>query len=377
MATEKLNLSELKKMIISEAEKIMSLGDPLNANMNKMTNPGNSTGDALVMAREKGGFVKKGAAPKAAKNIEEVEDTIDVDMNDRDNDQGHDEQIAAAVKVDAASSTKKGASVEGMKNSNFESKDKNPSTASSTPFEERKEKVEMNSQDRADNSGAKTYVEPGAELHKGASTGQHAAKFSEKAQNEKETAERIAQGIQLPENFKNKAGLLNFINEEAKKVSMLLEKMSYDEFEQMIKPFLDLAKSKGWVWNSSGNGSWYSMSSPAIALYHKNTLPTTKDGEYKGQPIELSKDPVANRTMNVDGALESKSADVIMTPDYDMDQVYFYSKDKTILDNIKNTLASYTDVIQDAKEISSEFTSMKAFEPQKYYSMLLRKKKQG
>jgi hypothetical protein len=222
MATEKLNLSELKKMIISEAEKIMSLGDPLNADMNKMTNPGNSTGDALVMSREKGGFVKKGAAPKAAENIEEVEDTIDVDMNDRDNNQGHDEQIAAAVKVDAASSTKKGASVEGMKNSNFESKDKNPSTASSTPFEERKEKVEMNSQDKADNSGAKTYVEPGAELHKGASTGQHTAKFSEKAQNEKETAERIAQGIQLPESFKNKSELLNFINEEANKLSNAL-----------------------------------------------------------------------------------------------------------------------------------------------------------
>jgi hypothetical protein len=229
MATEKLNLSELKKMIISEAEKIMSLGDPLNADMNKMTNPGNSTGDALVMAREKGGFVKKGAAPKAAKNIEEVEDTIDVDMNDRDNDQGHDEQIAAAVKVDAASSTKKGASVEGMKNSNFESKDKNPSTASSTPFEERKEKVEMNSQDKADNSGAKTYVEPGSELNRGASTGQHAAKFSEKAQNEKETAERIATGIQLPESFKNKSELINFINEEAKKLSSLLSEEMKEE----------------------------------------------------------------------------------------------------------------------------------------------------
>jgi hypothetical protein len=229
MATEKLNLSELKKMIISEAEKIMSLGDPLNADMNKMTNPGNSTGDALVMAREKGGFTKKSAAPKAAENIEEVEDTIDVDMNDRDNDQGHDEQIAAAVKVDAASSTKKGASVEGMKNSNFESKDKNPSTASSTPFEERKEKVEMNSQDKADNSGAKTYVEPGSELHNGASTGQHAAKFSEKAQNEKETAERIATGIQLPESFKNKSELINFINEEAKKLSSLLSEEMKEE----------------------------------------------------------------------------------------------------------------------------------------------------
>jgi hypothetical protein len=374
MATEKLNLSDLKKMIISEAEKIISLGDPLNVDMNKMTHPGNSTGDALVKSKETGGFVKKSSAPSAAKNIDDTEEPLEVDMNEMDGDQGHDEQIAAAVKVDAASSAKKGASVEGMKNSNFESKDKNPSTASSAPFEEREEKVEMNSQDKATDDGAKTYVEAGAELSKGASTGQHKANFSEKAKNERETAEIIAKAIQLPESFKNKAELLSFINEEAKKVSMLLEKMSYDEFEQMIKSFLDLAKSKGWVWNSSGNGSWYSMSSPAIALYHKDVLPTTKDGEYKGQPTELSKDPVANRSMNVSGPLESKSADVIMTPDYDMSQAYFYSKDKTILDNIKNILASYTDIIQDIKETSSTFTSAKAFEPQKYYYMLLRKK---
>lgn len=222
MATEKLNLSDLKKMIISEAEKIMSLGDPLSVDMNKMTNPGNSTGDALVMAKEKGGFVKKSAEPKAAENIEETEDVLDVEMNEMDGDQGHDEQIAAAVKVDATSSTKKGASVEGMHNADFESKDKNPSTASSTPFEERKEKVEMNSQDKATDDGAKTYVEAGAELHKGASTGQHKASFSEKAQNEKETAERIAKGIQLPESFKNKAELINFINEQAKQLSNLL-----------------------------------------------------------------------------------------------------------------------------------------------------------
>lgn len=219
MATEKLNLSELKKMIISEAEKIISLGDPLSIDMNKMTNPGNSTGDALVMTKGTGGFVKKRVSPDAAENIDDTEEPLEVDMNEKDNDQGHDSQIAAAVKVDVASSKKKGASIEGMHNADFESKDKNPSTASSTPFEEREEKVEMNSQDKADAGGAKTYVEPGVELHKGASTGQHAAKFSEKAQNERETAERIAQGIQLPESFKNKADLLNFINEEAKKIS--------------------------------------------------------------------------------------------------------------------------------------------------------------
>ena len=77
-------------------------------------------------------------------------------------------------------------------------------------------------------------------MHNGASTGQHAAKFSEKAQNEKETAERIATGIQLPESFKNKSELINFINEEAKKLSnslseemkeesMLSEFMSWDQ----------------------------------------------------------------------------------------------------------------------------------------------------
>jgi len=154
---------------------------------------------------------------------------------------------------------------------------------------------------------------------------------------------------------------------------VLNENMSYDDFEEMVKPFLDLAKSKGWVWNSSGD-SWYNMSSPAIALYHKDTLPTTKDGEYKGQPTELGKDSVANRVMNVRGPLETKSADVIMSPDYRLEQAYFYSKDKAILDSIKDRMASYVDVIQDIKETSSSFTSGEDFEPQKYYFMLLRKK---
>ena len=154
---------------------------------------------------------------------------------------------------------------------------------------------------------------------------------------------------------------------------MLNEKLSYDDFEQMIKPFLDLAKSKGWVWNSSGN-SWYDMSSPAIALFHKDVIPTTKDGEYKGQPTELGTNPVAGRSMNVRGPLETKSADVIMSPEYNIEQAYFSAKDKTILDSIKGAMASNTDVIQDIKQTSSEFTTGRDFEPQNYYVMLLRKK---
>ena len=222
MAKEQINLKELEKMIISEAERIMSLGDPFEVEMNKMTNPGNSDGDSLVSIKEKGGFVKKSAAPEKAKNIEDSEEALEIDMNDSE-DQGHDEEISAAVKVDATSSTKNGESTKGQHNADFDSKKSNPSVKSSEPFEDRKEKVEMNSQDKAVGDGAKVYAEAGAELNNGASTGQHKASFSEKAKNEKETAERIAQGIQLPESFKNKAELLSFINEEAKKISSLLE----------------------------------------------------------------------------------------------------------------------------------------------------------
>lgn len=159
-----------------------------------------------------------------------------------------------------------------------------------------------------------------------------------------------------------------------KKVQMLNEKMSYDDFESMVKPFLDLAKTKGWVWNGAGD-SWFDIPSPAVALYHSTELPTTADGEFKGQKMIASKDPViSNQVQSYRGAIEQKQGDVIMQPDYDMNQVYFQSKDKAILDAIKASMADATEVVQDAKELSSQLTSAKSFEPVKYYSMLLRKK---
>lgn len=223
MATEKINLKTLEKLVIAESERLMSLGDPIDSDMNQMDDElGNSKGDSLVKSKEKGGFEKKSAAPKAAKNIEDTEEPLEVDMNEMDDDQGHDEKIAAAVKVDATGSKKSGPSTEGQHNAKFDSKKENPSTASSEPFEERKTKVEMNSEDKEGKDGAKTYVEVGSEMSNGMSKGQHKANYSEKAKNEKETAERIAQGIQLPETFKNKKELLSFINEEAKKLSKLI-----------------------------------------------------------------------------------------------------------------------------------------------------------
>ena len=195
-------------------------------------------------------------------------------------------------------------------------------------------------------------------------------KFSGKEKKETPVKEKATEALQ-----EGTFDLRKFLaeNKLTTNSKVLNENMSYDDFEEMVKPFLDLAKSKGWVWNSSGD-SWYDMPSPAIALYHKDTLPTTKDGEYKGQPTELGKDSVANGVMNVRGPLETKSADVIMSPDYRLEQAYFYSKDKAILDSIKDRMASYVDVIQDIKETSSSFTSGEHFEPQKYYFMLLRKK---
>jgi hypothetical protein len=223
MATEKINLKDLERIIIAEAEKMMNLGDPIDANMNKMDSKlGNSKGDSLVMSKEKGGFEKKSSAPKAAKNIEDTEEPLDVDMNELDGDQGHDEKIAAAVKVDATGSKKNGPSTAGQANAKFDSKKGNPTVGSSEPFEDRKAKVDMNAEDKEGTDGAKTYVEPGSEMSKGMSTGQHKANFSEKAKNEKEKAEVIAKGIQLPESFKNKKELMDFINEEAKKLSKLI-----------------------------------------------------------------------------------------------------------------------------------------------------------
>jgi hypothetical protein len=156
--------------------------------------------------------------------------------------------------------------------------------------------------------------------------------------------------------------------------SYLNEKMSYDDFEQMIKPFLDLAKSKRWIWNSSGD-TWFDVTNPAIALYHTTELPTTKDGEFKGEKKTPSSSITIKNIINTyRGELENKQGDVVMKSDFGMNQVYFYSKDKNILDAIKSSMVNNTEIIQDVEEKSFQFNSGKDFEPVKYYSILLRKK---
>jgi hypothetical protein len=168
--------------------------------------------------------------------------------------------------------------------------------------------------------------------------------------------------------------------------SQLNEKMSYDDFEQMIKPFLDLAKSKGWVWNSSGN-SWYDIMSPGVALYHRTPLPTEETSIFKGKetiPGDIKGlDYVPN--INYREPLESKSGDVIMQSAYDEydGSAYFQSKDKAILDAIKSTLGNNMDVAKDISETSTTIVKQSSdgegqgkpiFKPAKYYFMVLKKK---
>ena len=125
----KISKEKFKQLIKEEALKLFTegkditdAGDALDVDMNAMDRVDNSDGSAYVKAKESGGFEKQKNSPKAAENIDEEEDVLDVDMNSQDKDQGHDEDIAAATKVSAKSSKKSGPSVEGMHNSDFESK---------------------------------------------------------------------------------------------------------------------------------------------------------------------------------------------------------------------------------------------------------------
>ena len=154
----------------------------------------------------------------------------------------------------------------------------------------------------------------------------------------------------------------------------LHEEMSYGDMEKMVTPFLDLAKSKGWVWNSKGD-SWFSVDVTPIALYHSSELPTTKDGEFKGQPTVPNTFPSVKNVVNTySGKLKDEQGDVVMATNQRLGDVIFSSKDKGILDAIAKVMANDTEVIEGPKEVSSNFTSAKAFEPVKYFKMTLRKK---
>ena len=219
---KRLIKEEASKILKEEADKIVDAGDAMEVEMNSLDRVDNSDGSAFTKNTD-GKFEKKKAADMTNEEL-----PTKVKMNKNDKEQGHDETIAAAVKVTAANSEKKGTkdnpSIEGMKNSKFDSKSENPSTKASTPFEDRKKDVKMNSEDKEGDKGAKTYVEAGGDItgKEKHTTGQKKAVAKEKAPEKEDSYGRIAKGIELPEGFKSKKELFSFINEQAKKIAKLI-----------------------------------------------------------------------------------------------------------------------------------------------------------
>lgn len=130
------------------------------------------------------------------------------------------------VSFEAKEEEHEGSFTKGMKKSEFHTKEESPKAETSKPFTDTSFENVMNTMDAEDDSfpenGAKTYVEAGEELKTGSSHGQRKSVFSTKAKNEKEMAMQIAMGMQLPEGFKNKKELQDFILESAKKIAKMI-----------------------------------------------------------------------------------------------------------------------------------------------------------
>jgi hypothetical protein len=156
----------------------------------------------------------------------EGEKQPEIKMNSKDSEEGSDKDAAVATKVEASGKHGGNDHLTGKSKPKFTSKKEIQSTKPSTPFEDRKEKVEMNSEDKLVDEKAKTYVSAG-EPKKGNShtAGQHKADVHEKAPSKdvEEKEERIAKGIEidgsnidLKESY-TKDDLKNLIISEAKK----------------------------------------------------------------------------------------------------------------------------------------------------------------
>ena len=185
---KKVSIEQLKQIIKEEAMKIV--GDALDVKMNATKDKGSDKAGAHVAVKKNGSFETKTSGPEKG-----GKDPIEVPMN-QSKDKGSD---------------KEGAHVAVKKNGSFETKKKGPETG------EDPTDVDMNDMDKkTGDDKAKAYVAAGA------GKGQKTPKFSEEAKNEKEKEKRIADAIMMPESFKSKKALNDFILSEAKRVSKLI-----------------------------------------------------------------------------------------------------------------------------------------------------------
>jgi len=233
------NKAEFAKYVETEArkvlkeEKIQNLGIPTDLKMNKNDGSKDSTGAQV----EATGKTKTAAPVDVPKEFKTSKDPIDVKMEERDD--GHDEEIATAAKIEGTK-TEKGETetnpyVKGQVKPDVTSKKTQPNVSKEAdPTKEggvpgkKDNDVEMNKEDKEDKTEKPmTQVLGQGEISKdGFSKGQVDKDVNKAAENEKDEVEQKLRDsiktIQLPESFKNKTEMLEFIKKEALRISKII-----------------------------------------------------------------------------------------------------------------------------------------------------------
>lgn len=216
MTKEKLRaaLQETANSLRKElAEEFKKIGDPVDGvKMNK--NDGTGDSDKALVFKDKTSKEEKSGKKS-------TDDPIDIKLNSEPSKGGSDEKVATAVSVKAGAEKGGKGVTAGQHKANFDSKTSGPKTSTGEPFD-KKAKESMNEMDKEVDEGTKTYVEAGSE--KGGTTvdaGKHDANWKESAP-KSDNDKRIASGIQLSEQLKEKytpAELRAYIISEGRKLA--------------------------------------------------------------------------------------------------------------------------------------------------------------
>lgn len=224
---------ENKARQIIEEEKIQNLGTSIDLKMNKMDGAKNSTGAQV----NTDGKMKTTAPTQTPKEFKTSVDPVDVDMKERG--EGWDEEIATAAKIEGTGSEKSGTEtnphIKGQSKADVTSKKTQPSVSvEADPTKEggipasKDNSVDMNKEDKEDKSTKPmTQVLGKGEIGKdGFSKGQTDKEVNTAAKQEKdEYTQKLRDSIktiQLPESFKNKKQLLEFVRKEAIRISKII-----------------------------------------------------------------------------------------------------------------------------------------------------------
>lgn len=200
------NVEDLKSLIKERLNKLMeseakSVGDPMDVKMNSMTDEGGKLKDKVG-----------------------TNDPMSVKMNSEAKNGTEDTGAQVAVKAGAAKGEK--GPTAGQADAKMEEKSSaEASVKAGVPFVE-KPKEGMNKMDDEGTDETKTYVEAGSASvgSQPTTVGQKAPDFKEAAPESEEKEKRIADAIQMKEGmkFKNKAELLTFIKEEARRIATII-----------------------------------------------------------------------------------------------------------------------------------------------------------